>query len=156
MVQHLQHSWCKLCNAKGQTDAEIQPVLCMHPQGHISLFLICIKGLYILAVVVSKSIPSSPFTATPRAPGATGGKAELAGKTGSTEKEPREDITWNIHYQAHTCGRVEEAYKTAVPAGGMRDRCQQGGAWEFGWGRATYCQWWQMYLLPTPGMWVVW
>lgn len=37
------------------------------------------------------------------------------------------------HNQAHTCGHVEEAYKTAVPAGGFEGRRQHGGARESGW-----------------------
>lgn len=44
------------------------------------LFLTCLKVLYGLAVVVSKSIPSPPFTATP-------GGSKLVGRQSKWERQ---------------------------------------------------------------------
>ena len=94
------------------------------------LCLTCLKVLYGLAVVVSKSIPSPPFTATP-------GVSKLVGRQSKWERQKAQReghgktlfealSSWHMW----TCGR---GLQSCWSCRRCASRCQRGGAREFGW-----------------------
>lgn len=90
----------------------------MHPYGHVSLFLTCIKVLYSLAVIVNQihTVSSLPCNSWSHP------------DNGEKDREVEKDRKYRdrakrrhclVHNQDHTRGRVEETYNTAVPARGF-------------------------------------